>query len=61
MQKDLQKFTGKQGYDAKILKKEGSRFELVSAEGHDSFRKAVARLKEFQDTIQIDAWMYIKK
>jgi hypothetical protein len=38
-----------------------SRFELVSAEAHDSFRKAVARLKEFQDTIELDSWMYIIK
>jgi hypothetical protein len=51
----------KQGYDARILKVEGSRFELVSAESHDNFRTAVARLKEFQDTIQIDSWMYIVK
>lgn len=51
----------KQGYDTRIIKVEGSKFELVAAESHESFRKAVARLKEFQDTIQIDAWMYIKK
>jgi hypothetical protein len=49
------------GYDSRILKLEGSRFELVSAEAHDSFRKAVSRLKEFQDTVEIDAWLYIKK
>lgn len=51
----------KQGYDPRIIKVDGSRFELVAAEAHDSFRKAVARLKEFQDTIQVDSWMYIKK
>lgn len=51
----------KQGYDPKILNMQGSRFELVAIEGHDSFRKAVARLKEFQDTVQFEAWMYIKK
>ena len=51
----------KQGYDPKIIKKEGSRFELVSAETHDSFRKAVTRLKEFQDTVQFETWMYVKK
>jgi hypothetical protein len=51
----------KQGYDAKILKMEGSRFELVSAESHESFRKAVSRLEQFQDTVQIDTWMYIRK
>jgi hypothetical protein len=51
----------KQGYDTKIIKMEGGRFELVSAEAHDSFRKAVSRLKEFKDTIELEAWMYIKK
>ena len=49
----------KQGYEPRIIKMKGSRFELVSAEAHDSFRKAFNRLKEFQDTIEIDAWMYI--
>lgn len=48
------------GYQSKIIKVQGSRFELVSAEAHQSFRKAVERLKQFQDTIEIDAWMYIK-
>jgi hypothetical protein len=51
----------KQGYDPHILKIEGSRFELVSIEGHDSFRKAVLRLRQFQDTIQMESWMYVKK
>ena len=51
----------KQGYDPKILKKERSRFELVSIEAHDSFRKAFSRLKQFQDTVQIESWMYINK
>ena len=51
----------KQGYEPKVLKMEGGRFELVSVEAHDIFRKAVSRLKEFQDTVQFEAWMYIKK
>lgn len=51
----------KEGYDPKILKMEGSRFELVSAESHDNFRQAFARLKQFQDTVQFEAWLYIKK
>lgn len=59
--KTLQAEYKKQGYDPSIIKVQGSRFELVSAESHDSFRKAVSRLKQFQDTIQIDSWMYIKK
>lgn len=49
------------GYNAKIIKDEGSQFEFVSAEAHDNFRKAVSRLKQFQDTVAFDAWMYIRK
>ena len=51
----------KLGYDAQILKMEGTSFELVAAEGHKSFNTAVTRLNAFQDTVTIDAWMYIKK
>jgi hypothetical protein len=51
----------KKGYNSQILKMEGSKFELVAAEGHKNFRTAVERLAQFQDTIQLDAWMYIKK
>jgi hypothetical protein len=51
----------KLGYDAQILRMNGSKFELVAAEGHKSFKKAVDRLTAFQDTVSIDAWMYIKK
>ena len=50
-----------QGYDAKVFKMEGSNFELVSAESHQSLRKAVSRLEQFQDTIEIDAWIYVRK
>jgi hypothetical protein len=49
------------GYNPRIIKMKDSRFELVSAEAHESFRKAVARLAEFQDTVEVDAWMYIIK
>lgn len=48
-----------QGYKTRILKLEGTGFEMVSAEAHENFRTAVARLKEFQDTVAFDAWMYI--
>ena len=51
----------KNGYDPKIIKMEGSKFELVSVEAYDSFRKAASRLKQFQDTVQFEAWMYIKR
>jgi hypothetical protein len=49
------------GYDTKILRMDGSRFELVAAESHENLRKAITRLKEFQDTIEIDAWIFIKE
>jgi hypothetical protein len=49
-----------QGHDAEIIKMEGSSFELVVAEGHNDFRKAIERLKEFQDTVQIDSWIYVR-
>jgi hypothetical protein len=51
----------KQGYDTKIIRMDGSRFELVAAESHERFSKAFTRLKQFQDTVDIDTWMYIKK
>ena len=49
------------GYDAKIIKMEGGRFELISAEAYESVRKAVSRLDRFRDTVQVDAWIYNKK
>ena len=51
----------KKGYDPKILKMDGSRFELVAIEAYDSFTKAVARLEKFKDTVQLESWLYIKK
>jgi len=51
----------KKGYDSQILKKEGSKFEFVSVEAFDSFKKAFARLKQYQDTVQFEAWLYVKK
>jgi hypothetical protein len=51
----------KRGYNTNIIRMEGSRFELVSAEAHENLRKAFNRLKQFQDTVEVDAWIYIKK
>jgi hypothetical protein len=59
--KGLKEFYRNKGYDPKIIKMDGSQFELVSAEGYDSFVKAFSRLKQFQDTILLDSWLYIKK
>ena len=49
------------GYKTRILKLGGTRFEMVCAEGHSSFSKAVERLKQFQDTVTYDAWLYVNK
>jgi hypothetical protein len=51
----------KQGYDTKIIKMADSRFELVVAESYDRFSKAIERLNQFQDTVDIDTWLYIQK
>jgi hypothetical protein len=47
------------GYNTKILKLEGTQFEMVSAESHDSYRTAVERLRLFQDTVAFDSWLYV--
>jgi hypothetical protein len=47
------------GYKTRLIKLEGTQFEMVSAEAHDNFRTAVERLKQFQDTVAYDAWLYI--
>jgi hypothetical protein len=49
------------GYKTRILKLEGTQFEMVSAEAHDNFRTAISRLKLFQDTVVFDSWLYIMK
>lgn len=59
--KDLSEEYNKIGYNTNIIRMEGDRFDLVSAEAHDNFRKAYERLLAFQDTVAIDAWMYILK
>jgi hypothetical protein len=51
----------RRGYNARMLKLEGTQFEMVSAEALNNFRTAVNRLKLYQDTVISDAWMYIKK
>ena len=51
----------KLGYDTKIIKMANSKFELVVAESYDRFSKAVERLNQFQDTVDIDTWLYVKK
>jgi len=49
------------GYDARIIQKENSRFSLVSAESHESVRRAIARVNQFQDTVEMDSWIYARR
>lgn len=51
----------KQGYDSKVIRMANSKFELVVAESYDNFSKAVQRLDQFQDTVDIDSWLYVNK
>ncbi len=49
------------GYKTRIIALEGTKFEMVSAEAHDNFSSALSRLKQFQDTVSPEAWIYINK
>jgi hypothetical protein len=51
----------KEGYNPEIIKMEDGRFELVAIETFDSFNKAVKRLEQYQDTVQFESWLYIRK
>lgn len=59
--RDFQVYIQKEGYNSRIIQKPDSRFELVSAESHESLRKAVDRLIQFRDTVAYDAWIYIRR
>lgn len=50
----------KMGYDTKIIDDSAGRFKLVSAEAHESLKEAARRLHAFQDTVEFEAWIYIK-
>ncbi len=43
------------GDDARIIPMEGGRFELVAAESHETAGKAIRRVNQVQDTVQIHA------
>jgi hypothetical protein len=49
----------RKGYNAQILQKKGSMFELVSAESFSNRSSALKRLREFNTYIMPDAWIYI--
>jgi hypothetical protein len=59
--KSLSETYRQDGYNTQIIKMEGSDFELVSAESHENLFKAISRLRQFQDTVVFDAWMYIRE
>lgn len=52
---------GEMGYNTRILKIDGSKFELVAAEAYNDFNKAKARLTRFRDTVELDSWIYVRK
>jgi hypothetical protein len=52
---------GKKGYKPTIIKMDGSTFELVSVEAYPTMSKAFSSLKEFQNSIEFNAWIYVKK
>lgn len=56
---DLAEEYKQNGFDTKIIRKEGSNFELVVAESFKNFTNAASRLKQYQDTVAIDSWLYI--
>jgi hypothetical protein len=47
------------GYNVRILQMPGGRFELVSAESFDKLRPAIVKLRDYQENIVVDAWIYI--
>jgi hypothetical protein len=49
------------GYKTQILKGDNGNFEFVAAEGYDDLGTARRRLSQFQDTVQIESWIYVKK
>jgi hypothetical protein len=48
------------GYNPEVIKM-NERFELVSAEGHQNLRTAIKRLAAFQDTVQMESWIYVRQ
>lgn len=51
----------KMGYDPQIIRMTDTRFELVVAESHEQYLRAFRRLEQFRDTVEIDAWLYVRK
>jgi len=49
------------GYSPSIIDGPRGRFRLVSAEVHDNINTALSRLSNFQDTVEFEAWLYIRE
>lgn len=45
--------------DTRIIRPEGSDFDLVSVEAHENYNRALIRLEQFRDTVNLDSWLYI--
>lgn len=48
------------GYKAQIIDGPAGRFNLVSAEVHESLSEAMKRLVCYQDTVDFESWLYIR-
>ncbi len=58
---DYLKYYRSMGYDAQIIDGPQNRFNLVSAEVHENLNSAIRRLYQYQDTVEFEAWLYIKE
>ena len=58
---DYLKYYLQMGYrETQIIMDRKGRFNLVSAEAYDNISRAISRLYNFQDTVEFEAWLYIK-
>lgn len=57
---DYKKLYRSMGYDAVIIPDSRGRFNLVTAEVHESLSSAFKRLERFQDTVEFQAWLFVQ-
>lgn len=50
-----------QGFDPKIIQMNDSGLELVVAESFEKFSKAIERIEYFQDYVDIDSWLFVRR
>jgi len=51
----------KQGYDPEVIEPSDSEFDLVVVESYDRYAVAAERQERFRDTVELDAWLYVRK